>query len=246
MDWTPRVTECPEFFVAEAPMNVCAIKKLAIAVGATAMLSSPLQAGNLITNGSFENGSYTFDGNGADSLPAGSTVITGWTTFGAELATIQNTNNFGPITTPFGSIFLDLTGYHDSSPYGGVEQSISTTIGQSYQLTLYLGVYDSNPIYEGPISVQVKAGPGSTTFTDNPTGLGSIWTPFSFSFIANSSSTLISIQGTEGKQYIGLDNVSVIASSAVPEPSTLVLGSAAALLVGAGAAWLRRKPESEP
>jgi hypothetical protein len=223
-------------------MSVRALTKLAIAVGAIAVLSSQVKAGNLITNGSFENGSYTFDSNGADSLPAGSTVITGWTTFAAELAPIENTNNFGPITTPFENIFLDLTGYHDSSPYGGVEQSISTTSGQSYQLTLYLGVYNGNPAFQGPISVQVDAGSASTTFTDNPTGTGSIWTPFSFSFVANSSSTLVSIQGTQGINYIGLDNVSV---SAIPEPSSLVLASPAALL-GACAAWRRRKPKLRP
>jgi hypothetical protein len=206
---------------------------------ATMLFTSPLQAGgNLITNGSFESGSYTFDGNGADSLQPGSTAITGWTTFAAELTPISNTNNFG-IQTPFGNIFLDLTGYHDSSPYGGVNQSISTTSGQSYSLTLYLGVDQSVPQYSGPISVAVSAGSDSTTFTDNPTGTGVIWTPFSFTFTANSSSTTVSIQGTQGIDYIGLDNVSVFAVS-VPEPSSLLLGSVAAI-VGGGITWLRRK-----
>jgi hypothetical protein len=221
-------------------MTMRSAMRFATVVAAMMLFASPLHAGNLITNGSFESGTYTFDGNGAASLPAGSTAITGWTTFAAELAPISNTNVFG-ITTPFGSVFLDLTGYHDSSPYGGVMQSISTTSGQSYLLTLDLGVDNSVSQYSGPISVAVKAGSDSTTFTDDPTGTGVIWTPFSFTFTANSSSTTISIQGTHGIDYIGLDNVSVVAA-AVPEPSSLALGLTA--IAGGGITWLRRKRRS--
>jgi hypothetical protein len=215
-----------------------------VAVGAL-FGGRPQAWGDSIVNGSFESGNYTFDGNGADSLPVGSTAITGWTTFGGELAPIENTNNFGPITTPFGSIFLDLTGYHDSSPHGGVMQTISTVNGQSYVLTLDLGVYPSNAAYNGPISVHVQAGTASTTFTDTTsTGTGSIWTPFSFGFTANSTSTLISIQGTQGINYIGLDNVSVNpATATVPEPSSLVMGTTVAI-VGLGCWRYRRRAKA--
>jgi hypothetical protein len=196
--------------------NVRSVFFAACVIGA---IASGVKA-DLITNGSFENGTFVFDANGADSLPAGSTAITGWTTFGAELAVIQNANTFG-VTTPFGTNFLDLTGYHDSAPYGGVMQTITTTPGLPYQLTQFLGVFNDSPQTNGPISVTVTAGGTTTTFTDNPVGPGAIWTPFSFNFLATGASTPISIQGLLGKKYIGLDNVSV--NQVTPEPSSLAL-----------------------
>jgi hypothetical protein len=174
-------------------------------------------------NGSFENGNYSFDAQGANSLGVGSTAITGWTTFGGELAVIQGTNSFG-ISSPFGDKFLDLTGYHDSSPYGGVQQSVGTVVGQSYLVSLYLGV-NATAGAPGPVSVVVSAGSSSATLTANPTGSGDLWTLETFSFVANSTSTLVSIQGdsTANGHYIGLDNVSIAGPSVVPEPASLVL-----------------------
>jgi hypothetical protein len=71
---------------------------------------------------------------------------------------------------------------------------------------------------------------------------GSLSQPL-FTFTANASSTTVSIQGTQGIAYIGLDNVSVVATTSVPEPTSLVLGTLAAIVVG-GITWLRRKPLS--
>ena len=192
-------------------------------------------------NGSFESGSYTFNGQGADSLGVGSTAITGWTTIGGELAVIQDTNSFG-LATPFGDKFLDLTGYHDSSPYGGVEQSIATVLGQSYQVSLYLGI-NATMGAPGPVSVLVSAGGSSATLTANPMGSGDLWTLETFSFTASSASTLVSIQGdsTANGHYIGLDNVSIVGTSVVPEPASLVLvGLGLGLLGVTGRARLRR------
>jgi len=79
----------------------------------------------------------------------------------------------------------------------------------------------------------VKAGPRSKVFDGyNPSGTGNIWQSFTLYFTARSTSTLISIQGEEGDQYIGLDDVSERARpaaewaaplSAVPETSTWVM-----------------------
>jgi Protein of unknown function (DUF642) len=192
------------------------------------------------TNGSFEAGNYTFDGNGADSLQPGSTTITGWTTFGAELAVIENTNNFG-LVTPFENNFLDLTGYHDSSPYGGVEQSVATVVGDTYQVSLYLGVDNDQGLNGyGPVSVQIAAGSSSTILTANSTGPGNIWTEEIFSFVADSTSTLVAIQGnsTASGHYIGLDNLS-ISPGVVPEPPSIVmLCAGCAMLTGFARRWM--------
>jgi hypothetical protein len=160
------------------------------------------------------------------SLNPGSNVIPGWKTTTAELLWGQNVN-IDNITTPFGSFLLDFTGYHNSFPYGGVTQTINTTVGQQYTLSLSLGTYQSNPVYIGPVSVEATAGSSNQTFTFNPSGSGSQWSSFSFDFTATSTSTPISIVGTfsGGCCHIGLDNVSVTYNTdteTVPEPSTIL------------------------
>ena len=189
---------------------------LAMNAGATASRAD-------FINGGLEAGAYTFNSQGADSLAVGSTAITGWTTIGGELAVIQDTNGFG-ISTPFGDKFLDLTGYHDSAPYGGIQQSVGTVLGQSYVVSLYLGE-NATVGAGGPVSVLVSAGSSSATLTANPTGPNDIWTLETFSFTAISASTLVSIQGasTDNGHYIGLDNLSIVGPSAVPEPASLAL-----------------------
>jgi hypothetical protein len=197
------------------------------------------QAANLLQNGSFENTAGTFVNNGFGwmSLNPGSTVIPGWTTTTAELAWGQNVN-IDNITTPFGSFLLDFTGYHNSFSYGGVTQTINTTVGQQYTLSLSLGIL--NPTYPGPISVTATAGSSNQTFTFNPSGSGNQWGGFSLDFTATSTSTPISIVGisTANTYYLGLDNVSVEAKTTqtVPEPSTILgLG-----LLGLGAFCQRK------
>jgi hypothetical protein len=217
---------------------------LALAAGGSA------SAANLILNGSFEKasaGNSLPTGNG-ESLPSGSTAIADWTVFGGlssdGLAWLVNGNGYG-VSTPYGSYFLDLTGYHDKTPYFGVEQTIATTEGQSYALTFRLGVDQSSDIYNGPIGVTAKAGSRSKVFDNyDPSGTGNIWKVFTLDFTAKSASTLISIQGEEGDQYIGLDDVVVRARptaewtaspSAVPETSTwamMIVSFAGLALVG--------------
>jgi hypothetical protein len=193
------------------------------------VISGQARAG-LITNGSFETGTNPPPLNSTGvALPDGSTALTGWTVIGGTpgdgLAWLPNGNPFD-WTAPFGNYFLDLTGYDDRSPYFGVSQSISTAVGQSYILSLDIGVDESNS--PGPISVRVQAGPDTQTFSVDPTGSGTIWTAFNVTFSADSAMSAISIQGTEGKFIIGLDNVSINPAS-VPEPGTLTLGGIATI-----------------
>jgi hypothetical protein len=219
--------------------------KIAILAG---LVAATLVSGNakaaLINNGSFEtatNGSPP-SSTGPQSLPDGSTAIAGWTVFGGPsndgLAWLAN-GNYG-ITTPYGSNFLDLTGYFDNAPYFGVSQSIATTVGQSYTLSFALGVAPGDPDgpYQGPVSVTATTGATSTTESYDPPGTGSLWQVFDVNFTATSTSTSIAIQGLSGDQFIGLDDVSVV-TSAVPEPSTwamMILG-----FCGVGFMAYRRK-----
>ncbi len=186
-----------------------------VAVAFLALQTGTVQA-QVILNGSFENGSFMPDGNGFMSLPAGSTAITGWTTFNAELvwAGFPNTSDW-PASD--GNFFLDLTGYHDSSPYGGIQQALMTVSGTRYHVTFDLSVNQSSPVSKGPITVRVAAtGNPFQDFTYNPRGTGIQWGSFGYDFVAAGPSTDLSFLGTfsEGGATINLDNVQV---SAVPE-----------------------------
>lgn len=197
---------------------------------------APAQASNLIQNGSFENinNSFYYNARGGMQLNPGSTVIPGWTTTSSELAWLDNNNPWN-ILTPFDSFFLELAGYFNRSPYGGVSQTIKTVTGQDYTLSLSLGLL--NPTYRGLVSVIATAGSSTQTFTFNSSEPGNQWGDFSFDFIATGTSTPISIIGTSTANggYIGLDNVSVVRS--VPEPLT-ILGVGTA--IGFGATFKRK------
>ncbi len=176
---------------------------------------------NLISNGSFENDSSLFVDNGQETmvLSAGSTVLSDWAVTGNNIAWLYD--DYWGITASDGDYFLDLTSY---TPYGvgGVAQStISTVAGQSYVLSFDLG---SSTIYGVNPSIIASAGSSSSTFSATTTGTNQ-WDRFSMSFLADSTSTTIALTGVGtaySGSYIGLDNVSIVTSSA-PEPTTLAL-----------------------
>ena len=202
---------------------------------------STLQAQNFVLNGSFEDpGALSNDGgdgsvDGFDAIPVGATSITSWTVITREIA--RGINGNGAFIVPSqGSFLLDLTGYPGfGAAVGGVSQTITTTPGATYHFTFDLGTQQGDPNADGPISVSASAAGITSGFTHNPGGSGSQWANYGFDFVANAATTEISILGTGGKYFIGLDNVSV--TTAVPEPGECVVG-AALLLAGFGA-WRR-------
>ena len=180
-----------------------------------------LTAQELIVNGSFEDTGGTFVGQGSlMSLPVGSTVIPGWTTTNAELGWLNNNNTLA-LRSPYGSQFLDLTGFHDSQPYGGVMQTITTEINHDYRLSLALGAYPEEAAFSGPMAVSFIAGPvqGKLKFEPAAPPKGNQWQAFTMEFTASDTLTPITITGltAAGGSYLGLDSVSLVAPPSVAE-----------------------------
>ena len=171
-----------------------------------------LAAQELIVNGSFEDTAGTFVNNPAGfmALPVGATNIPGWTITTAPLA--WGTNDSFGLRTPDGGFFLDLTGYDDSPPHGGLTHTIATSPNQDYRLAFSVGAYQSFAPYSGPMTVSAIAGSVSNSFTFAPTGTSNQWGAFTLNFTAGSNFTPVTLIGiaTVGGQYLGLDNVSVI------------------------------------
>jgi PEP-CTERM motif/Protein of unknown function (DUF642) len=213
----------------------------------TSVRASP----NLLTNGSFEDTANFYPNSGNDTMilcssscgysPGSSTSMTGWTVIGAagsELAWIGPTNPYSGSASyaSNGSYFLDLTGYNNGAPYGGVTQAIASKAGNKYQLSFDLG---DDQAYNGGYTadaITASAGSTSQTFFSSADPSTDDWATQTLNFTATSASTVISLIGDQGWAYIGLDNVSVTltsGSNAVPEPGTLaLLGVSLAGLVG--------------
>ena len=180
------------------------------------LTASQTVSANLITNGGFESGGYVSSSNDTMTLAVGSTAMNGWTVTEDLIAWIGSENPWS-LTANEGDFFLDLTDFSTGSPFGGVSQSISTAVGQSYELSFDLG---SSNIWGRPSAVEASAADSSNIFSSSTVGGDSDWDRFSMVFIADSETTTISLTGVTGSKYIGLDNVSV---NAVPVPATVWL-----------------------
>jgi Protein of unknown function (DUF642)/PEP-CTERM motif len=219
---------------------------LAFPIAAFAALVIPTAHAQIVANGSFETGNFTGVNPGGHAdvtrLTSGATNITGWTVISgvSDVAWKGNGNPFG-MSASNGIRFLDLTGYQDSPPYGGVTQTLTLIQGNAYTLSFDVGSQESNFGFRGPVAVRAVVGSLDQVFTFTPMGgsVGQQWGTFTSSFTANDASTVLTFSGVTatGGFYIGLDNVSVTTSVA-PEPGTLAL---LALGMVGGIVALRRK-----
>ncbi len=215
-----------------------------VVVMALAAVTPMAAKADLIQNGSFEDSIYSAaEVNPFLCLYEGSTDITGWTVVGAQPQVNDSIDYIGSHWQASDGVrSLDLNG---SEGTAGVEQVISTAVGNTYTVTFDMA---GNPDRAGLKTMEVSA-IGTTTqsalFEYNSVGytrpdMG--WETMYWSFTADSSSTTLRFLSTVdcfGDYHSwgpALDNVHV-----TPIPAALLLG-----IVGLGSssgllAWRRRR-----
>ena len=220
-------------------------------------LSASANAANLITNGTFTSSSYVQ--NSEFGLAYGGQGVTGWTgnngydiyfTSPAAASTVNalgqynytgNEKLWGPVpSSPGGGAFVGLDG--DTTP--GVQGSISQTVtgltaGQSYLLTFDFAAGQMQS-RTGATTDQLKASLGTqsflTTVVSNPSEGFTGWFGEAFTFTATGASEVLSFLsiGTPSglPPMAALDDVSLTATTPVPEPLSLALLGAGVLGLG--------------
>lgn len=183
---------------------------------------------NFIVNGSFEEpivptGNFTV-------FTTGSTDVAGWTVVGPQVAVVNTSYNTNGITfqAQDGKQWLDLSGLFANSRADGVTQDVTTTIGQGYELSFYVGsTTDNNQFFASTVDLSINGG-ARMSFT-NPTDPRDRldWELFTVPFTATGTTTNLTFffGGAPDNNVGALDNVSLTAvpSGAVPEPSTVAL-----------------------
>lgn len=199
----------------------------------------------LVVNGSFEAAINAATLNYI-SLSPGFPFIPGWTTTNAELSLDGPLIGLSPpLTAAQGSDFLDLTGIHDSPPYGGVFQTIATTPGQEYQISFEVGsdnYYDSYyaGTFEAPVVTLALNGAAVFTAVNDFPGLANYWQVWSYVFTAGATNTTIMFTGENAQRvaYIGLDNVVVTITNVSQSSLPTTIDAANHYAYGANIGWV--------
>jgi hypothetical protein len=214
------------------------LSKFPTAVGLLVVMAGTIHAQNLVTNGNFASPNLS---GGYSNFNAGSTSITGYTvdsagtpktgdgSGGVQLLGPGFANagyGFGTPTGGAGAQVVQLGQSSPSSP-GGISQTITTVVGDTYEFTLdYSARLTGNPT---PLAL------GRITFGNQSELVSSSTEPFVTSapltFVATSTSTLIDVTAltttgvvgsSAANSFLVIDNL-VATQIAVPEPSTWLL-----------------------
>jgi choice-of-anchor C domain-containing protein len=177
------------------------IAKLAVI---TLLVGCRPPGGNLLTNGSFEDGPDPGQWHAAE---VGATTIKGWTVTRAQIDYI------GPYwTAADGKRSLDL---HGSPGFGGVSQTFKTDKGKKYKVTFALG---GNPMGSVPKkTLAVSVGSQSKEFSFDTSGKSQRamgWQNVTWEFTAESDRSTLELRSTMKEDLNcgpSVDNVSVVA-----------------------------------
>ena len=188
------------------------------------------QTGNLLVNGSFEEGSFTGDARTSyNHVGPYGTVVTGWVGLANGFDWHQPVE-FGP--TYDGYKMVDLTFYAEA---GAIAQTFSTVPGTAYVLRFAVMAPADSDASAAGLRVDVASTSESYIVPRTSTWASSRWTPETLHFTATDASTTLTFSGLYSNYYWGpvIDAVSV---TAVPEPQAATL-----LLVGLGLVALKTR-----
>jgi choice-of-anchor C domain-containing protein len=199
----------------------------------------------------FQNGSFELGGSPCNTfnVPAGSTVITGWT------VSVGNIDWEGPLPScgvqaSNGNNSLDLVG-SGAGGVGGIQQTFDTVPGTTYVVTFDLAGNPGAPPVIKPLAVTING--VTTNFSFDITGKSATnmgWVQQSLSFVATSSSSSINfvsnVSASGGTLNAGaaLDNVQIFAAAAVSPaiiPIDWAQWAATLLLMAAAMVVMRRR-----
>jgi hypothetical protein len=214
------------------------------AVAAAGVLAASSEASAaLIANGSFETpivpvGSFT-------NFAVGSGLLTGWTVFGlagTNVSIVSGSFSQNGVTfeAEDGNQWLDLTG-DGSNSTEGVSQAVTTTTGDQYQLSYFIGNTTGGGIFGTTSTVDVSLN-GVPTFADtksnvSPTDLN--WEQFTHTFVAAGTSTTLAFQNADPANHNsnGLDTVVLVDQGPAPVPAPLI-GFGLPVFLAVGGLWL--------
>ena len=184
------------------------VGNLVVALGLAAIMAGPAHA-NLVTNPGFEDNNCS---------------LNGWT--GGSITTFADAffPHTGSCSLSFQSIGSDEV----------VSQSIATTPGEFYEVSLWARLFG----FGTPYHLAVSFG-GQSVFDLVSSGLNTTYAEFSGVVQASALNSLLTVAGFDNLSALFVDDVSVEPSGvvAVPEPATLALLS----LGLAGLGFSRRK-----
>jgi hypothetical protein len=177
----------------------------AVLLASAALLPlTALGQGNLVVNGSFENG--------WNNGPVG----WGWT------VNVGLGNGFPGVADGTSMVTV----------YGSLFQNLATTPGQAYRVRFALASNSSYP-GESSLALSWGGNYLGTTTWYSPNtpgnGLNFYWIYGEYNVVAASESTLLNFQVVGSTLQPFIDDVSVVA---VPEPSVLALGAAGLVMLG--------------
>lgn len=211
------------------------IQKMAVVIFVAACMNQAAR-GNLILNGSFEEGDYTSP-IGWQRVFAGSTAIHSWTVGGVAVDWHQDF-----ISAHDGNRVVDLHLDGGLGQHGSISQSFMTQIGRPYILTFYLAGPGKEFGLPDPRKILVEVA-GQTLEFQAPASshLALEWYRQSATFVAIGTETTLAFRSaTNSTTFWGpvIDSVSVVPSE-IPEPSSVMVGAGLLVLLGLNRIWRR-------
>lgn len=166
---------------------------------------------NIVVNGGFETGDFTgwteSGDNPARCFPAVSVEDLGPTSFCPP-----SVNTMPPHSGQYAAFF----NYAPSVGVGTISQTLSTTSGESYNLTFWVNTF-TNPTTPNQLIVDWG---GQQLFDLVNINTNNSYVEYSSNVVAMGSNTILEFIGTNTPSSTGLDDVSVVPT---PEPSSLIL-----------------------